>query len=195
MEKASEVTAYLDRLKEWRDETARLRMILLDHGLGEALKWGKPCFTSHGANVAIIQGFRGHCSLMFFKGSLLEDTHGILKRPGPNSRVAMRVEFTSTRQIDELEPVLRSYVDQAVAVEEAGLKVEIDGGTDAEVPEEFAAALDENRALDEAFHSLTPGRQRGYLLHFSSAKKSETRAARVAKCVERILAGKGMNDR
>lgn len=195
MKKNAEVSACVDRIDTWRDETERLRSILLDHGLSEHLKWGKPCYSSHGTNVAIIQGFKDHCSLMFFKGALLEDTNGILTRPGPNSRAAMRVEFTSVGQINELESVLRSYVAQAVGIEEAGLKVEFKGGSDVAFPDEFASALEEDRALDEAFRSLTPGRQRGYLLHFSAAKQSKTRAARVERSVEKILAGKGLNDR
>lgn len=189
------VDAYVDRARKWQGETRRLRAILLDCGLDEELKWGKPCYTLRGGNVAIIQGFKDHCSLMFFKGVLLNDTHGVLVRPGENSQAQMRVQFTSVRQIDELEPVLRTLVDQAIAVEKTGLKVDLGDRRDLELPEELTARLDGNPDLAAAFHALTPGRRRAYVLYFSGAKQSRTRAARVERCVGRILAGKGPYDR
>ncbi len=189
------VDAYVSRARKWQDETKKLRAILLDCGLGEELKWGKPCYTFEDSNLAIIQGFKDHCSLMFFKGSLLEDTDGVLVRPGENSQAQMRVQFTSVRQIDEMEPVLRALVDQAKAVEQAGMKVDFGERREPELPEELTARLDGDPDLAAAFQALTPGRQRAYILHFSGAKQSKTRAVRIERCVERILAGKGLNDR
>lgn len=189
------VDAFIDRAKRWRDETKKLRAILTDCGLDEELKWGKPCYTFQGHNVAIIQGFNDHCALMFFKGSLLSDSHGVLVRPGENSRAAMRIEFRSASEIDELESVLKTYINQAVAVEKAGLKVDFKEAGDLELPDELSTKLDEDHDLAAAFHALTPGRQRAYVLHFSGAKQSKTRVARIEKAAERILAGKGLNDR
>ena len=189
------VDEYVGRATEWQDETKKLRAILLDCGLDEALKWGKPCYSFQGSNLAIIQRFKGHCSLMFFKGTLLDDNHGVLVPPGENSRSAMRVEFTSSRQIDEREPAVRSYIHQAIEVERAGLKVDFRARQDPESPEELAAKLDGDPGFAAAFYALTPGRRRAYVLHFSAAKQSKTRAARIEKSMQRILAGKGLNDR
>lgn len=191
----SEVDAYIGRARRWQGETRRLRAILLDCGLGEELKWGKPCYTFQGGNLAIIQGFRDHCSLMFFKGALLHDTHAVLVRPGENSQAQRRVEFTSVAQIDEMESVLRDFVEQAIAFEKAGRKVKVAKKREPELPEELTARLEADPDLAAAFHALTPGRQRAYVLYFSGAKQSKTRAVRIERHVERILAGKGLNDR
>lgn len=189
------VDAYLSQAKRWREETKKLRAILLDCGLDEELKWGKPCYMFQDRNLAIIQGFKEHCSLMFFKGALFHDDHGVLVRPGEDSQAAMRVQFTSVGQISELEPALRSYVDQAAEVELAGRTVDFRAKRDLELPEELKTKLDQTPDLAAAFHGLTPGRQRAYVLHFSRAKQSKTRTARIEKSVEGILAGKGLNDR
>lgn len=191
----AKVDAYVGRATKWQGETKRLRTILLDCGLCEELKWGKPCYTFQGSNVAIIQGFKDHCSVMFFKGALLDDTHGVLVRPGEHSRTQMRVQFTNVGQIDELESVLRTFVDQAIAVEKAGLKVDLKEKRPLAFPKELSAKLDEDPDLAAAFHALTRGRQRAYVLYFSGAKQSKTRTARIERWVERILAGKGLNDR
>ena len=179
--------------KNWQGEIRALRSILLDCGLEEELKWGKPCFTFEGKNVAIIQPFKNHCSLMFFKGALLEDTHGLLRSQGENTQSAMRLEFTSKRQIEKA--VVQDYVKQAVDVEKAGLEVDFRAKRELELPEELTRVLDRDSKLAEAFHALTPGRRRGYVLHFTGAKRSATRTARVERCVPRILAGKGLHDR
>jgi uncharacterized protein YdeI (YjbR/CyaY-like superfamily) len=187
------VEAFVSQAKNWQREIRTLRSILLDCGLDETLKWGKPCFMSEGRNVAIIQPFKEHCALMFFKGALLEDTHGLLRRQGANTQSAMRLEFTST---DQIKPtVVKSYVKQAVAVEKAGLEVDFKAKRELELPQELTRILNKNRKLAQAFHTLTPGRQRAYLLHFTGAKQSKTRTARIEKCIPRILAGTGRNDR
>jgi uncharacterized protein YdeI (YjbR/CyaY-like superfamily) len=186
------VDAFVSRAKTWQGEIQKLRSILVEGGLEEDLKWGKPCFLFEGKNVAIIQPFKEHCSLMFFKGALLEDTHGLLRSQGENTQSAMRLEFTSEAQIKKA--VLKSYVKQAIAVEQAGLSVDFKAKRELELPEELTQRLKKDRALAKAFKALTPGRQRAYVLHFAGAKRAETRSARIDKCVPQILAGKGMND-
>lgn len=187
------VDAFVSRAKTWRAEIEKLRTILLECGLEEELKWGKPCFSSEGKNVAIIQPFKDHCCLMFFKGALLEDTHGLLRSQGQNTQSALRLEFTSEAQIKKT--VLKSYVKQAIAVEQAGVEVDFKAKRELELPEELTQKLQKDRKLAKAFAALTPGRQRGYVLHFTAAKQSQTRAARIEKCIPKILAGQGINDR
>ncbi|HEU4580339.1 MAG TPA: DUF1801 domain-containing protein [Polyangiaceae bacterium] len=186
------VDAFVSRAKAWQGEIQKLRTILLDCGLDEALKWGKPCFMFEGKNIAIIQPFKDHCSLMFFKGALLEDTHGLLRSQGENTQSALRLEFTSEAQIKKA--VLKSYVKQAIAVEQAGLEVDFKAKRELELPEELKQILKKDAKLSKAFHALTPGRQRGYVLHFTGAKRPQTRIARIEKCAPKILAGVGFHD-
>jgi uncharacterized protein YdeI (YjbR/CyaY-like superfamily) len=186
------VDAFVSRAKAWQGEIQKLRSVLLECGLDEDLKWGKPCFSFDGKNVAIIQPFKEHCSLMFFKGALLKDTHGLLRSQGENTQSALRMEFTEEAQIKKA--VLKSYVKQAIEVEKAGLSVDFKAKRELELPQELTQILKKDRKLERAFYALTPGRQRGYLLHFASAKRSETRTARIEKCAPRILAGLGMHD-
>lgn len=189
----SKVDAFVTRAKNWQDEIQSLRAILLDCGLDEELKWGKPCYQFEGSNIAIIQPFKEHCSLMFFKGALIQDTHNLLRSQGENTQSAMRLEFTDTKQIKKT--VVKAYVKQAIAVEKAGLKVDFKAKRELEFPEELTRMLNKDSKLAKAFHALTPGRQRGYILHISAAKQSATRAARVEKNIPKILAGKGLHDR
>jgi len=186
------VDAFLARAKTWQGEMEKLRTILLECGLDEEIKWGKPCFSFEGSNIAIIQPFKALCSLMFFKGALLEDTHGLLRSQGENTQSALRLEFTSEAQIKKA--VLKSYVKQAIAVEKAGLSVDFKAKRELELPEELTQILKKDRKLAKAFYALTPGRQRGYVMHFSSAKQSQTRTARIEKYAPKILAGRGMMD-
>lgn len=190
--KSPRVDAFVGRAKTWQGEIQKLRTILLDCGLEEDLKWGKPCFAFEGTNVAIIQPFKAHCSLMFFKGALMKDTHGLLRSQGENTQSALRLEFTS--EADVKKSVVAAYVKQAIAVEKAGLKVDFKAKRELELPEELTQILKKDRRLAKAFQALTPGRQRGYVMHFKSAKQSQTRTARIEKCAPQILAGKGMND-
>lgn len=186
------VDAFVSRARAWRGEIQKLRSILLACGLDEDLKWGKPCFSFEGRNIAILQPFKEHCALMFFKGALLEDTHGRLRSQGQNTQSALRLEFTSEAQVTKA--VVKSYVDQAIAVEKAGLKVDFKAKRELVLPEELTRILRKDRRLAKAFDALTPGRRRGYVLHFAGAKQSQTRTARIEKCAPRILAGLGMND-
>ncbi len=190
---SARVDAYLSRAKAWRGEMEKLRSILLECGLEEDLKWGKPCFQHEGSNVAILQPFKQHCALMFFQGALLEDTHGLLRSQGPNTQSAMRLEFT--REAEIRKTVVKSYVKQAISVRKAGLRVDFGARRELELPPELTQILSKDDKLAKAFRALTPGRQRGYLLHFTGAKKSETRTARIEKCAPKILAGLGLHDR
>lgn len=192
-ERNPKVEAFVQRAERWQGEIRKLRETLLDCGLDEGLKWGKPCFSFQGGNVAIIQPFKEHCALLFFKGVLLEDTHGLLRSQGDNTRSALRLEFT--READIKKTVVKSYVEQAIAIEEAGLKVDLDPQRELELPDELTRILKSDPELAKAFHALTPGRRRGYVLHFTAAKQSKTRTARIERCIPKILAGKGMNDR
>lgn len=190
---SSKVDAFVSRAKSWRPEIEALRAILLECGLDEELKWGKPCFMFQEKNVAIIQPFKEHCALMFFKGALLEDTHGLLRSQGENTQSAMRLEFRSKDEIKKR--VIRDYVKQAIAIEKSGQQVDFKAKRDLKLPEELTELLQKDKKLAKAFYALTPGRQRSYVLHFSSAKQPKTRIARIEKSIPRILAGKGINDR
>ncbi|NNF63224.1 MAG: hypothetical protein HKN07_03120 [Acidimicrobiia bacterium] len=172
---------------------AALRPVLLDAGLTESIKWGKPCFSHNHKNIVIFQEMNDFLSLMFFKGALLKDPEGLLKSQGPNSRSALRIEFTSLEDVSRLADTLKAYVTEAIAVEEAGL--EVGPAPELELVEELRNRLDQDPALEAAFEALTPGRQREYNLYFSGAKQSKTRAARVDKYVPKIMEGKGFRDR
>jgi len=189
------IDEYLSNAQKWQEEMEQLRLISLDGGLTETLKWGKPCYTYQKSNIVIIQGFKEFCALMFFKGALLDDPEGILEKPGKHTRVSRRIPFTSVREIAEMEPTLKVYIQEAIEVEKAGLEVNLEKNTTLDIPEEFQTKLDNNPDLKTAFENLTPGRQRAYLLHFSGAKQSKTRDRRVDKYIPRILNGKGINDR
>ncbi len=187
------VDAYIARSKNWHDEIVALRSILLDCGLTEQVKWGKPCYSHDDHNIVIIQEMKEFLSLMFFKGALLADPDKVLRSQGPNSRSALRIEFTSADDVTRLSESIEAYVFEAIAVEEAGLKV--DPAPALELIEELQDRLNSDPSLKAAFESLTPGRQREYNLHFSDAKQSSTRVARIEKCVPKILDGKGFRDR
>ncbi len=190
------VDSWFAKASAWQAETAKLRTILLDCGLTEELKWGKPTYTNDaGANVVLIMPLKDTCALLFTKGALLKDPEGLLIRPGENSQSARQMRFTSVAEITKLGKTLKSYVKQALEVEEAGLKVEFRKSTDLVYPKEFQDELDRNTALREAFHQLTPGRQRQYHIHFTGAKQSATRESRVEKAIPLILDGMGLNDR
>ncbi len=190
-----EVDAFMDGARRWREEFARLRTIALDCGLTEELKWRAPCYTFRGKNVVILQGFKEYCALMFFKGALLKDPGGLLVAPGKHMQAGRQVRFTDVGEIIEMEGTLTAYIDEAIQAEKAGVKVKLKKTSEYAVPEQFQRELDGDPALKTAFHALTPGRQRAYILHFSDAKQSKTRASRVERHRQRILDGKGLNDR
>lgn len=190
--KVSDVDAFINNAKSWKEEIQALREILLECGLDEALKWGKPCYIYEGRNLAIIQPFKNMCALLFFKGALFKDAHGLLRSQGQNTQSALRLEFVSCSEIKK--SVIRSYVAQAIEVEKAGLKVDSKTKGELELPEELSRILSKDKKLAKAFFALTPGRQRAYVLHFSGAKQSATRTNRIEKSIPKILAGKGIND-
>jgi uncharacterized protein YdeI (YjbR/CyaY-like superfamily) len=188
------VDFYFIKAKKWQKEFETLRSIVLDCQLTEELKWGNPCYTFEKKNIVLIHGFKDYCALLFFKGALLKDPKGILVQQTENVQSARQIRFTNVQEIVKLKATLKSYIYEAVKVEESGLKVEFKKTSEFAVPEEFQNKLDKNRALKTAFNALTPGRQRAYLFYFSSAKQSKTRAARVEKYVEQILDGRGLDD-
>ena len=188
------VDAFLRKARQWKKEFTKLRMIVLDSQLAEELKWGQPCYTFKGKNVVLIHGFKEYCALLFFKGALLQDTKGILIRQTENVQAARQIRFTDVRQIIKMEPVLKTYIKQAIEVEKAGLKVQFKKTAEYKIPEEFQIKLDKTPALKTAFEALTPGRQRAYIFYFSAPKQSKTRESRVEKCMQQILKGKGLND-
>ncbi len=188
------VDEYLKKAKQWREEMTELRRILLKCGLTEDLKWYKPCYSFEGSNVIVIQGFKAYCALLFFKGVLLKDPKGILKKTGENTRVGRQIRFTSVREVAEMAPVLKSYILQAVEVEKAGLKVSLEKVAEPGIPVELQRTFEEDTGLKAAFKALTPGRQRAYIYYFSGAKQSKTRESRIEKCVPQILKGKGFNE-
>lgn len=188
------VDAFLKKSKPWRDEMTKLREIVRTCPLVEELKWGKPCYTFQDKNVVLIHGFKDYCALLFIKGALLKDPKGILIQQTENVQAARQARFTDIEQIEALEPVLTAYIRQAIEIEKAGLKVEQKETKEYAVPEELKIKFKEISGLKKAFESLTPGRQRGYLLFFAAAKQAKTREARVEKYVRQILAGKGLND-
>lgn len=188
------VDFYFIKAKAWQEEINQLRNIVLDCGVTEELKWGCPSYTFNGANIVLIHVFKNYCALLFFKGVLLKDTKGLLVQQTKNVQSARQLRFTSLKEIVKLKAAIKAYIHEAVEVEKAGLKVELKKTREFEMPEEFEAKLKSNSALKTAFKALTPGRQRGYLLYFSSAKQATTREARVEKYLPKILQGKGLDD-
>ena len=185
---------YFSKAKKWKQESKKLRTIVLDCGLTEELKWGKPCYTFQGSNVVLIHGFKDYCALLFFKGALLKDAKGVLVQQTENVQAARQFRFTNLREIAEKETTLKAYIKEAIDVEKAGLEVDYKKTSEFKISEEFQNKVDEIPALKIAFDALTPGRQRGYILYFSAAKQSKTRESRIEKCMQQILNGKGLND-
>ena len=188
------VDFYFSKAKKWQEELEQLRTIVLDCGLTEELKWGVPCYTFQKSNIVLIHVFKEYCALLFFKGALLNDANGILIQQTKNVQAARQIRFTNVREIVEMEPILKAYIYEAIEVEKAGLKVNFKKTTEFKIPGEFQNKLDKTPALKTAFHALTPGRQRAYILYFSAPKQSKTRESRVEKCMQQILNGKGLDD-
>ena len=188
------VDAILSAARTWRGELTKLRAIMLACGLAEEVKWGQPCYTFQGRNIALIHAFKEYCALLFFKGALMRDPNGILIQQTENVQAGRQVRFTDVREIVEREAILAAYVQEAIAVEKSGLQVPRKQTSDFPVAEEFQARLDGDPALKAAFAALTPGRQRAYLLYFAAPKQSKTRVARIENSVPSMLAGKGPND-
>ena len=190
----SEVDWFFTKSSKWQEEYSELRMLVLDCGLTELLKWGCPCYTVEKSNVVLIHGFKDYCALLFMQGALMNDTKGLLIQQTANVQSARQLRFKNIEEILERKSIIKSYLKEAIRIDTAGLKVELKKTTEYAIPDEFQKVLDTMPELKDAFYSLTPGRQRGYLLYFSSAKQIKTREARIEKYVQQILDGKGLED-
>ena len=188
------VDFYFDKADKWQKELNQLRMIVLDCGLVEELKWGVPCYTFEDSNIVLIHTFKEYCALLFFKGALLHDTNGILVQQTKNVQSARQIRFVDVSEIIELKSILKTYIYEAIEVEKAGLKVALKKTNEYELPLELKERFKKSPALKTAFNALTPGRQRAYVLYFSAAKQSKTRESRIQKSVDSIMKGKGLND-
>ena len=188
------VDFFFNKAEKWQNEYEKLRMIVIDCGLTEELKWGCPCYTFQKGNIVLIHGFKEYCALLFFKGALIQDANGILVQQTENVQAGRQIRFTTIREIVELEPILKAYIYEAIEVEKAGLEVSFKKHDEYTITEELQHKFEEIPALKTAFEALTPGRQRAYMLYFSSPKQSKTRESRVEKCIEQILNGIGLDD-
>jgi len=188
------VDFYFNKARQWQEELGKLRAVVLGCQLSEELKWGVPCYTFQKRNVVLIHAFKEYCALLFFKGALLKDPNSILIQQTKNTQATRQIRFTSTREIVKMKTVLKAYIQEAIEIEKAGLKVSYKKTSEFAIPEEFQNKLDEVPALKTAFNALTPGRQRAYVLYFSAPKQSKTRESRVEKSMQKILIGKGLND-
>ena len=188
------VDFYFLKAKTFGEELELLRLLLLDCMLVEELKWGVPCYTFENTNIVLIHEFKNYCAMLFPKGALLSDADKILAQQTENTQSSRQIRFTSIQEIVDLELVLKNYVYEAVEIEKAGLKVALKKTEDYVVPDEFLQKMEEMPALKIAFYALTPGRQRGYLLHFAAAKQAKTRESRIEKWIPQILNGVGLND-
>jgi uncharacterized protein YdeI (YjbR/CyaY-like superfamily) len=188
------VDFYFSKAKKWKEEYEALRMLVLSCGLAEELKWGVPCYTFQKSNIVLIHGFKEYCALLFHKGVLLKDVNGILIQQTENVQSARQIRFTGVKEIVKMKTVIKAYIKEAIEIEKAGSKVVLKKVSEFKMPVEFQTMLAGMPELKTAFYNLTPGRQRGYLLHFSSPKQSKTRMSRIEKCIQQILNGKGLND-
>lgn len=194
MDRNAKVDEYISNSKKWRDEFTKLREIILDTPLSEDIKWKVPCYTYEGSNVVLIHGFKEYCAILFIKGALLHDTNGLLVQQTVNVQAGRQIRFANLREIMDFEPILKNYIYEAIELEKSGAVVGYKKNTDFNIPDELQVKFDEIPQLRTAFDSLTPGRQRGYILYFSQPKQEKTRAARVEKYLKQILEGKGLND-
>ena len=188
------VDFYFSKAKKWQEELEKLRMLVLDCGLTEELKWGVPCYTFQKRNIVLLHVFKEYCAFLFFKGALLKDPKGILIQQTENVQAARQIRFTNVRDIVKMKTILKAYIKEAIEVEKAGLRVKYKKTTEFKIPQEFQNKLDKIPALKTAFNALTPGRQRAYMFYFSAPKQSKTRESRVEKYMRQILIGKGLND-
>jgi uncharacterized protein YdeI (YjbR/CyaY-like superfamily) len=188
------VDGFLRKAKQWKEEFEKLRTIILDTGLTEDIKWMHPCYMFEDKNVVLMHGFKDYCALLFHKGALLKDPHGILIQQTENVQAARQIRFTNVQEIVEMESIIKDYILEAIEIEKAGLNVELKKHEEYKIPEELQSKFDDTPALKPAFEALTPGRQRAYILYFSKPKQSKTRVSRVEKYMQQILDGKGLND-
>ncbi|UBZ13814.1 YdeI/OmpD-associated family protein [Flagellimonas marinaquae] len=189
------VDFFFEKPSQWQNAFRELRRIALDTGLTEELKWGKPCYTLNDSNIFLMHGFKEYCALLFHKGVLLKDTEHILVQQTENVQSARQIRFTDVEEIIKKEKILKAYIYEAIEVEKAGLEVKLKKTSEFDMPEELQKKMDSDTEFKSAFEALTPGRQRGYMLHISQAKQSKTRIARIEKSIPKIFEGKGYNER
>lgn len=189
-----EVDWFFNKATKWKEAYNSLREIILECDLDEELKWGCPCYTYNGKNILLIHGFKQYVAILFHKGALLKDKGNVLVQQTENVQSARQLRFTSINEIEKQKKLIINYTREAIQVEKAGLKVELKKTTEYKMPVEFKTVLDDMPELKKAFLSLTPGRQRGYLLYFSSPKQAKTRESRLEKYIPKILEGKGLDD-
>ena len=185
---------FFSKKTKWQEAYSELRMLILDCGLTEELKWGCPCYTVANSNIVLIHGFKDYCALLIMQGALLKDKKKILVQQTENVQSARQIRFKNVEEILKNKSTIKSYIKEAIALEKAGMKVELKKTTEYKMPEEFETVLDDMLELKKAFQALTPGRQRGYLLYFSAPKQTKTKEARIEKYLQHILDGKGLND-
>ncbi|EEA7537028.1 YdeI family protein [Listeria monocytogenes] len=188
------VDAFLSKPSTWQAEFKALREIAITFELEEEFKWGKPCYAINGSNVFLIHGFKNYCALLFMKGALLRDPENILVQQTENVQAARQIRFTNLQEILDQKEFLKTYIQNAIEVEKAGLEVELKPRAETPIPEELLAKFEEMPALQTAFEALTPGRQKAYLLYFAAPKQSKTRVSRIEKYEATILDGLGLND-
>ena len=188
------VNQYIEKIKNWKEETILLREVCLECGLEENFKWMHPCYTFQGKNIVLIHGFKEYCALLFHKGALLNDANNLLIQQTENVQSARQIRFRNKQEIMDLKSVIKTYIFEAIEVEKAGLQVKMKKTAEYEMPQELEETFKNNPELETAFYNLTPGRQRGYLLYFSQAKQSTTRVSRIKKSISKILQKKGLND-
>jgi uncharacterized protein YdeI (YjbR/CyaY-like superfamily) len=185
---------FFTKASKWQEAYSELRLLVLDCGLREELKWGCPCYAVEKSNIVLIHGFKNYCALLFMQGALLKDPKNILVQQTENVQSARQIRFSNIEEILKNKSTIKAYIKEAIAIDKAGLKLELKKTTEYKIPDEFQHVLDEMPELKTAFQALSPGRQRGYLLYFSAAKQAKTREARVEKYLQQILDGKGLDD-
>ncbi len=190
-----EVDWFFNKDTKWQEAYSELRTFVLDCGLTEKLKWGCPCYMFQENNVVLIHGFKNYCALLFMQGALMKDSEGILIQQTENVQAARQIRFANIQEILNKELIIKAYIKEAIEIEKSGLKFELKKTSEFKMPEEFQQVLAEMPELKIAFETLTPGRQRGYLLFFSAPKQAKTREARIEKYVPHIFAGKGLEDK
>jgi uncharacterized protein YdeI (YjbR/CyaY-like superfamily) len=188
------INDYYNNLVKWKSEAALIRKIFFECNLKEAYKWMHPCYTFDSKNIVVFHDFKDYCAISFFKGALLKDPKNILIQPTENSQAGRQIKFTNISEIEKLELTIKAYILEAIQVEKAGLKIDYKKTSEFDIPDELHKIFESNPEFKTAFYVLTPGRQKGYLLHFSSAKQSQTRIDRIEKYMDRIFDGKGIRD-
>lgn len=182
------------KVHTWSEELVKLRGLVRECGLKEEFKWSQPCYTFNNKNILLVTAFKEYATIAFFKGALLKDPEKILVAPGKSSQAVRQFRFNKVEDILKMESFIKEYILEAVKLEQEGATLSSKKNPEP-IPEELKERLDQDSTFKAAFEALTPGRQRGYIIHFSQPKQSKTREARIEKNRAKILSGKGFNDR